>query len=235
MTRKSRRRPGAKPVPTASPGPPASSGAGILIGVIACFVLSGFAALLYQTAWMRQFSVVFGTSEIAIATVALGLHGWSGRRRRGRRSLRRSNHQTRPGLRNTRGSNCRLRAVCAPVPETGRSALRRRTWRSTRTRRCQWAGSIPVLSRRRIRRSSHSNRLHGCNPAHADEIRRPLGRPDWSTGRLTVRDEYGGGRRWNRYGRLPPAPAAGTLRNRVGRRRGQCDCVPHRGKTRTFL
>ncbi|MEE9570199.1 MAG: hypothetical protein V3W02_00730 [Gammaproteobacteria bacterium] len=33
----------------------------ILAGVVACFVLSGFAALLYQTAWMRQFSLVFGT------------------------------------------------------------------------------------------------------------------------------------------------------------------------------
>ena len=43
--------------------------ASVLIGVIACFILSGFAALLYQTAWMRQFSVVFGTSELAIATV----------------------------------------------------------------------------------------------------------------------------------------------------------------------
>ena len=40
-----------------------------LLGVSACFVLSGFAALLYQTAWMRQFSVVFGTSELAVATV----------------------------------------------------------------------------------------------------------------------------------------------------------------------
>lgn len=38
-------------------------------GVCACFLLSGFAALLYQTAWMRQFSTVFGTSELAIATV----------------------------------------------------------------------------------------------------------------------------------------------------------------------
>ena len=44
-------------------------GAGVLIGVVACFVLSGFAALLYQTAWMRQFSIVFGTSELAVATV----------------------------------------------------------------------------------------------------------------------------------------------------------------------
>ncbi|HTU65420.1 MAG TPA: fused MFS/spermidine synthase [Steroidobacteraceae bacterium] len=35
----------------------------------ACFVLSGFAALIYQTAWMRQFAIVFGTSELAVATV----------------------------------------------------------------------------------------------------------------------------------------------------------------------
>ncbi len=49
------------PAPAANPG--------VLLGVVACFVLSGFAALLYQTAWMRQFSVVFGTSELAVATV----------------------------------------------------------------------------------------------------------------------------------------------------------------------
>lgn len=41
----------------------------IVLGVGACFVLSGFAALLYQTAWMRQFSLVFGTSELAVAAV----------------------------------------------------------------------------------------------------------------------------------------------------------------------
>ncbi len=41
----------------------------ILAGVVTCFVLSGFAALLYQTAWLRQFSLVFGTSELAVATV----------------------------------------------------------------------------------------------------------------------------------------------------------------------
>lgn len=41
----------------------------IYLGVCSCFLLSGFAALLYQTAWMRQFSTVFGTSELAIATV----------------------------------------------------------------------------------------------------------------------------------------------------------------------
>ena len=41
----------------------------LLVGVAGCFLLSGFAALLYQMAWMRQFSTVFGTSEIAVATV----------------------------------------------------------------------------------------------------------------------------------------------------------------------
>jgi len=35
----------------------------------ACFILSGVAALIYQTAWMRQFAIVFGTSELAVATV----------------------------------------------------------------------------------------------------------------------------------------------------------------------
>jgi len=40
-----------------------------LIGITVCFALSGFAALLYQTAWTRQFSLVFGTSELAVATV----------------------------------------------------------------------------------------------------------------------------------------------------------------------
>ena len=48
---------------------PARLDAWILAGVVACFVLSGFAALLYQTAWMRQFSLVFGTSELAVAAV----------------------------------------------------------------------------------------------------------------------------------------------------------------------
>jgi spermidine synthase len=43
--------------------------------VCLCFVLSGFAALLYQTAWMRRFSIVFGTSELAIATVLAAYMG----------------------------------------------------------------------------------------------------------------------------------------------------------------
>lgn len=40
-----------------------------------CFLLSGFAALLYQTAWTRAFAFVFGTSEIAIAAVLAAYMG----------------------------------------------------------------------------------------------------------------------------------------------------------------
>ena len=47
----------------------------VLPGVITCFLLSGFAALLYQTAWLRQFSLVFGTSELAVATVLAAYMG----------------------------------------------------------------------------------------------------------------------------------------------------------------
>src|SRR6187549_2273428 len=41
----------------------------------ACFVFSGFAALVYQTAWTRQFAIVFGTSELAVATVLAAYMG----------------------------------------------------------------------------------------------------------------------------------------------------------------
>ncbi len=61
--------------------------------LVACFVLSGFAGLIYETVWTQQFALVFGTSELALATVlaaymaglALGaaIAGrWAGRVRR---------------------------------------------------------------------------------------------------------------------------------------------------------
>lgn len=53
----------------------AKSNTFILVGVVLCFILSGFAALLYQTAWMRQFSLVFGTSELAVAAVLAAYMG----------------------------------------------------------------------------------------------------------------------------------------------------------------
>ena len=37
--------------------------------------LSGVAALVYQTAWTRQFAIVFGTSELAVATVLAAYMG----------------------------------------------------------------------------------------------------------------------------------------------------------------
>ncbi|HXK22163.1 MAG TPA: fused MFS/spermidine synthase [Myxococcota bacterium] len=37
--------------------------------LLACFMVSGFAALLYQTVWTRELSFVFGTSELAVVAV----------------------------------------------------------------------------------------------------------------------------------------------------------------------
>ena len=60
--------------PVAAQARPPSSWA-VFAGVVACFFLSGLAALLYQTAWLRQFSLVFGTSELAVATVLAAYMG----------------------------------------------------------------------------------------------------------------------------------------------------------------
>src|SRR5262245_29246829 len=37
--------------------------------LLLCFFFSGLAALLYETAWAREFEFVFGTSELAIVSV----------------------------------------------------------------------------------------------------------------------------------------------------------------------
>ncbi|MDA8018661.1 MAG: fused MFS/spermidine synthase [Thermoanaerobaculia bacterium] len=37
--------------------------------LLLCFLLSGMAALVYETVWTEQFALVFGTSELAVATV----------------------------------------------------------------------------------------------------------------------------------------------------------------------
>jgi spermidine synthase len=43
--------------------------------VAACFLVSGFAALLYETVWLRQFAVLLGTSEQALAIVLASYMG----------------------------------------------------------------------------------------------------------------------------------------------------------------
>ena len=40
-----------------------------LLLIFGCFFLSGFAALLYEVVWLRQFAIIFGTSEFALAVV----------------------------------------------------------------------------------------------------------------------------------------------------------------------
>lgn len=46
-----------------------------MIFIAACFFFSGAAALIYQTAWVRQFAAVFGTSETAVAAVLAAYMG----------------------------------------------------------------------------------------------------------------------------------------------------------------
>lgn len=43
--------------------------------LLVCFFVSGFAALLYQTAWTREFGFLFGTSELAIVAVLAAYMG----------------------------------------------------------------------------------------------------------------------------------------------------------------
>src|SRR5215813_10857021 len=43
--------------------------------LLACFFLSGFSALLYETAWTRELSFVFGTSELAVVAVLAAYMG----------------------------------------------------------------------------------------------------------------------------------------------------------------
>ncbi len=42
---------------------------------LACFFLSGFSALLYETAWTHELALVFGTSELALAAVLAAYMG----------------------------------------------------------------------------------------------------------------------------------------------------------------
>jgi spermidine synthase len=43
--------------------------------LLACFFFSGFSALLYETAWTREFAFVFGTSELAVVAVLAAYMG----------------------------------------------------------------------------------------------------------------------------------------------------------------
>jgi spermidine synthase len=43
--------------------------------LLLCFFVSGFAALLYQTAWTREFAFLFGTSELAVVAVLASYMG----------------------------------------------------------------------------------------------------------------------------------------------------------------
>ncbi len=74
MAKQARRNRDAVP-PSAAPEPNVVVADLSLRGVAACFFLSGLAALLYQTAWLRQFAISFGTSEFAVIMVLAAYMG----------------------------------------------------------------------------------------------------------------------------------------------------------------
>ncbi|MGI9473842.1 MAG: fused MFS/spermidine synthase [Rubripirellula sp.] len=51
------------------------SRSGTFLLVAVCFLLSGFAGLLYETVWLRQFAIVLGTSEQALAVILASYMG----------------------------------------------------------------------------------------------------------------------------------------------------------------
>ena len=60
----------------------AATSAWALVVLPVCFALSGFAGIVYQIGWARQFALVFGTTEVAVTLVlaaymaGLGLGAW---------------------------------------------------------------------------------------------------------------------------------------------------------------
>src|SRR5687767_15876014 len=65
----------ATPTPVNHAGTSTSNDFITALSLASCFALSGLAALIYQTAWTRQFALVFGTSELAVATVLAAYMG----------------------------------------------------------------------------------------------------------------------------------------------------------------
>ena len=48
---------------------------GIFFWIALCFLISGFSALLYETVWLRQFAILFGTSDQALGIVLASYMG----------------------------------------------------------------------------------------------------------------------------------------------------------------
>ena len=65
----------ATPTPVNHAGATTTNDFSSALALALCFAFSGLAALIYQTAWTRQFALVFGTSELAVATVLAAYMG----------------------------------------------------------------------------------------------------------------------------------------------------------------
>ena len=195
----------------------------------ACFVLSGIAALVYQTAWTRQFAIVFGTSELAVATVlaaymgGLALGAWLAERFLPR--------VTRPVLTyallelGIAGSA----VVVVPLllwarePRVAGNVRRAALAARQRSRRHH-----SLLSGQRVRRAGPADHADGRDAADAGALRGRRRSADRPAHRHAVRDEHRGRRGRRAAHRILAAARARPSAHHLGRRGAQRRRVPAR-------
>ena len=210
---------------------PSQVSVGTLALLCGCFVLSGIAALIYQTAWTRQFAIVFGTSELAVATVlAAYMGGLALGAALAERFLPRV---TRPVL--TYGlleigiaASAIFVVPAAAVAREHRAAEPVRRPADAARQRPRRHHSL--LSGQRLRRAGIAHHAHGRDAAGAGALRGRRRSADRPAHRPAVCDEHRGRGRRRAAHRLRAAARARAHAHGVGRRRAQRHRVPARGR-----
>ena len=212
---------------------PSSVSIGTFALLCTCFVLSGIAALVYQTAWTRQFAIVFGTSELAVATVlAAYMGGLALGALLAERFLPRV---TRPVLTYAaaRDRHCRQRGRRRSAAVVGREPRVAGDVRwaglAARQRPCRHHS---LLSAQRVRRAGAAHHADGRHAAHAGALRGRRRSADRPAHRHVVRDEHRGRRGRRAAHGVRAAARARSHAHHLDRRRAQRHRVPARGRAR---
>ena len=187
------------PAPPPPAQPPVQPSWLVYFGVIACFFLSGLAALLYQTAWLQAVFAGVRHQRARRRHGAGRLHGRAGAGLGGGRALRRARHPTGAGLRPARGRDRPVGAGGAAAAAGGPGALRVDTGRAAGAAgrgRHRPAGLLPAGG---VRGAGRSHELHGRHAAAADPLRRAHRRRSGAEGGAAVCHQHrrgGGAARW---------------------------------------
>ena len=195
-----------------------------------CFVLSGIAALVYQTAWTRQFAHRLRHLRARRGHRARGVHGRSRARRVARRAIPAARHAAGAHLRAARARHRReRRASLVPLLlwlANARAAGHVR--RPALAARQRSAGTTLFYLAERVRRAGRADHADGRDAADARALRGRRGSADRPAHRHAVRDEHRRrGRRRAGHGVLAAAGARPHAHH-LGRRRAQRSRVPAR-------